>query len=115
VKYVSRMDVLRSILRTLNRRKEPEGGIRHGENLTQEQTDEYLGLLLRNNLVTLEESGLYNITPGGRALLEKWNRTDSAIAEGRNEGASPRQGLDEPVEAAGRSGVKPAVRREVQH
>jgi predicted transcriptional regulator len=102
VRYVSRMDVLRSILRTLNRRKEPEGGIRHGENLTQEQTDEYLGLLLRNRLVILEESGLYSISLSGKALLEKWNQIDSAIAENRHEDASPRQGLAEPVEAARR-------------
>jgi predicted transcriptional regulator len=103
VKYVSRMDVLRSILRTLDRRKEPEGGIRHGENLSQEQTDEYLGLLLRNNLVILEESGLYNISSRGKALLEKWNRIDLAIAESRSEDAGPRRELSEPVEAAGHS------------
>jgi predicted transcriptional regulator len=103
VRYVSRMDVLRSILRTLNRRKEPEGGIRHGENLTQKETDEYLGSLLRNNLVTLEESGLYSITPSGRALLEKWDRIDSAIAEDRHEDASPGHRLVEHLELDRRS------------
>jgi predicted transcriptional regulator len=97
------MDAIRGILRTLGRRKEPEGGIRHGENLTQEQTDEYLGLLLRNNLVTLEASGLYSITPSGRALLEKWDQIDSAIAEDRREDASPRHLLAEQVGTASRS------------
>lgn len=82
MRYVSRMDEMRNILRTLNKRKEPEGGIMHGENLTHEETDEYLGLLLRSKLVALEESGLYAITPSGRDLLGKWDRVDSAISEG---------------------------------
>lgn len=94
---------MRSILRTLNRRKEPEGGIRHGENLTKEETNEYLGLLLRNNLIALEESGLYRITPSGSALLKKWGEIDMVIANSQLEGRSLKRRLTQPVEAAGRT------------
>jgi predicted transcriptional regulator len=100
VRYVSRMDVMRSILRTLNGRKEPEGGIMHGENITQAETKEYLELLLQNDLVAFEEGGLYVITPGGTALLEKWDRIDSAIVENaRKDASSQKRRSEGPLEA----------------
>jgi predicted transcriptional regulator len=106
VRYVSRMDVIKGILLRLNRHNETEGGIRHGENISQEQTDEYLGPLLRSNLVVLGESGVYSITPSGAALLEKWDEIDSAIVKGWREDASPRRRSAEPIESVKQSSRK---------
>lgn len=79
VESLGKADALKEILRSLAKRKLPEGVIMHDLNLREEEAVGYLGSLVQGGAVAVDEGGFYCLTPKGRATLSRWEKVDSSI------------------------------------
>lgn len=62
----------------------------HSENLTPEETAEFLERLIRGEVVMVDESGFHCITQKGRELLRRWDVIDSSIIDDWSKRDQPR-------------------------